>query len=198
MELNAAVDGWRANSRFDVVLRGQITSSALADSFSIRDPAGLELVSVQFGHGDEQEAVTLSGGDTAFRTGFQVYLPMPAGNAVRIADLWVGARGRDGAIFKESMRLGCMGDQAAILAGPVHDMPGQIPAPRGIVYLESAEIRGDQLTVHGWTVAVSPIVAVQIFVDGRRVGAAMQGRERGDVADAYAGYPNARDRKSVV
>ena len=194
VELNAAIGGWAAHSRLDVVLRGQITSAAPANSFSIRDPAGLELVAVQFGQGDEQEAVTLSGGDTAFRTGFQVYLPMPGGDEIRIADLWVRARARDGSIFEEGMRLGCMGDQAAILAGPVREMSEvEIPAPRGIVYLESAEIGADdQLTVHGWTIAASPIVAVQIFVDGKRVGAAMQGRDRGDVAEAYPAYPNAR------
>jgi ADP-heptose:LPS heptosyltransferase/GT2 family glycosyltransferase len=194
VELSAAVDGWPTHSRFDVVLRGQITSAAPVDSFTINDPAGLELVAVQFGHGDDQVTVLLSGGDTAFRAGFQVYLPMPGGDAVRISDMWVRARARDGAVFEEGMRLGCMADQAAILAGPAHDMPGtEIAAPRGMVYLESAEITADRrLLVHGWALATSPVVAVQIFVDGRRVGAAMQGRERGDVADAYPDWPNAR------
>ncbi len=62
-----------------------------------------------------------------------------------------------------------------------------------------AEIAGDgRLRVHGWTLASSPIVAVQIFVDGRRVGAAIQNRERGDVADAYPAYPNARHAGFVL
>jgi ADP-heptose:LPS heptosyltransferase/GT2 family glycosyltransferase len=194
VELNAEIEGWAAQSRFDVVLRGQITSASPADSLSIRTADGLELVAVQFGQGDEQEAVTLSGGDAAFRTGFQVYLPMPGGDEIRIADLWVRARARDGSIFEEGMRLGCMGDQAAILAGPAHDMAGvELPSPPGIVYLEAAELGTDgMLLVNGWTTAVSPVVAIQIFVDGERVGAAMQGRERGDVASAYPVYPNAR------
>jgi ADP-heptose:LPS heptosyltransferase/GT2 family glycosyltransferase len=194
VELMAAIGGWPAQSRFDVVLRGQITSATPVDSFSIRDPLGLELAGVQFGHGDEQGIVTLSGGDTAFRAGFQVYLPMPGGEAIRISDLWVRARATDGSTFDESMRIGCMADQAAILAGPAHEMDGTtIPPPRGIVYLESAEVSADgMLLVHGWALATSAIVAVQIFVDGERVGAATQGRERGDVADAYPGYPNAK------
>jgi len=194
VEINAAIDGWPSRSRFDVGLRGQITSTAPADSFSIHDAAGLELASVQFGQGDEQQAITLSGGDRAFRTGFQVFLPMPGGDEVRIADLWVRARARDGAVFEEGLRIGCMTNQAAILAGPAHEMAGvDLPVPPGVVYLESAELGADgRLEVNGWTIAASPIVAVQIFLDGQRVGAAAQGRERGDVADAYSVYPNAR------
>jgi ADP-heptose:LPS heptosyltransferase/GT2 family glycosyltransferase len=200
VEFNAAVDGWNAHSRFDVVLRGQIVSTAPVDSFSIHSPAGIELAAVQFGHGDEQEVVGATGGAAAYRTGLQVYLPMPPGEAVRIADMWVRARGHDGAVFEQGMRLGCMADQAAILAGPAHDLSGRdVPAPRGIVYLEAAEISATgQLAVRGWTIAASPIVAVQIFIDGNRVGAAIQGRERGDVAEAYPTYPNARQAGFVL
>ena len=194
VEMNAEIEGWPAQSRFDVVLRGQIIGRAPADSFSIHDPKGVELVGIQFGQADVQEVVTLSGGDTAFRTGFQVYLPMPGGEEIRISDLWVRARARDGSVFEEGMRLGCMGDRAAILAGPAHDMTGIVlPEPRGMVYLETAEISADgMLLAHGWTLAMSPIVAVQIFVDGQRVGAAIQGRDRGDVEQAYPRYANAR------
>ena len=193
VELDTAIAGWPARSRFDVVLRGQIVSTAPADSFSISDPAGLELVSVEFGQGDDPEAVPLPGGGNAYRTGFQVTLPMPGGDDIRIADLWVRARGRDGASFEASMRMGCTADRTAILAGPARDMADvDIPAPRAIVYLEEAWIgAGGVLHVRGWTVAASPIAAVQIFLDGKRVGAASQDRERGDVADAYPLYPNA-------
>src|ERR1700722_8423311 len=192
VELNDSIDGWPIQSRFDVVLRGRIISAAPVDSLMIHDAAGLELVAVQFGHGDAQIGEALPGGETRFCSGFQLSLPLPGGDEGRIADLWVRARARDGAVFEEGMRLGCMADQAAILAGPARDMAGQeIPAPRGMVYLETAEISADgRLLVHGWSLATSPVVAVQIFVDGQRVGAAIQSRVRGDVADAYPGYPN--------
>lgn len=193
-ELNAAAEGWPTRSRFDVVVLGQITSVSPIDTFTIQDRAGLELAAVQFGHGDDQETEALSGGGIAYRTGFQVFLPMPGGDGVRISDLWVRARSRDGAAFEAAMRLGCMADQAAILAGPVRDADQvEIPAPRSIVYLESADVTADgRLVVRGWSIATSPIVAVQIFVDGRRVGAAIQGRDRGDVGAAYPSYPNSR------
>ncbi len=194
VELNAEVGGWPVNSRFDVVLLGQITSTSPIDTFTIHQPGGLELAAVQFGHGDDQETETTTDGGTVYRTGFQVFLPMPGGEEVRIGDMWVRARSRDGAAFEESMRLGCMGEKAAILAGPTRPTTEtDIPAPRAIVYLESAQTTADgRLSVHGWTISTSPVVAVQIFVDGRRVGAALQGRERGDVAAAYPGYANAR------
>ena len=194
VELNAIAEGWPTRSRFDVLVLGQITSVSLIDTFSISDRDGVDLAAVQFGHGDDQEIDTASNGDTVYRTGFQVFLPMPGGEDVRIADMWVRARSRDGAAFEEGMRLGCMAGQAAILAGPVRGPDEvEIPAPRSIVYLECAEITPEgRLVVQGWTVATSAILAVQIFVDGRRVGAAVQGRERSDVADAYPSYPNAR------
>ncbi len=200
VELNAVAEGWPTQSRFDVVVLGQITSLSPIDTFTIRDRAGVELAAVQFGHGDDQETETLAGGGTIYRTGFQVFLPMPGGEDVRIADMWVRARSRDGATFEEGMRLGCMADQAAILAGPVRSTDAvEIPAPHGIVYLESAEVTADgRLAVNGWTLATASIVAVQILVDGRRVGAALLGRDRGDVRAAYPSYPNARHAGSTL
>jgi ADP-heptose:LPS heptosyltransferase/GT2 family glycosyltransferase len=194
VELNAATEGWPTRSRFDVVLLGQISSAAPVDTFTIHDSSGLELASVQFGHSDHQETETLIGGGIVYQTGFQVFLPMPGGEGVRVADMWVRARSRDGAAFEEGMRLGCMAGQAAILAGPVRGPDEvEIPAPHAIVYLESADITAEgRLQVNGWTMATSAIVAVQVLVDGRRVGTAVQGRERADVAAAYPSFPNAR------
>ena len=132
--------------------------------------------------------------EVAFSTGFQVYLPLPGGDEARFADMWVRADARDGAVFEAAIRVGCMANQAAILAGPAREMSGaELPAPPGIIDLELAEINaGGLLSVNGWTLASAPIVAVQIFADGTRIGAAVQGRERGDVAEAYPAYPNAR------
>ena len=119
---------------------GQRPSRRESGLVAIQDSDGVSLIGIEFGQGDEQRAVALSGGDATFRTGFQVYLPMLGGAGIRIADLWVRARSRDGSIFEEGMRLGCMADQAAILAGPAHDMEGvELPPPPGIVYLESAK-----------------------------------------------------------
>ena len=158
VEIDSEIDCWSTYSRFDVLLRGLITASSPIDLFAIRDKAGREIALVQFGQEAEREAVTLAGAETAFRRGFQVFLPMPVGDSIRIADMWVSARGRDGAVFEEAMRLGCRADQAAILAGPARAMPGaEIPEPAGIVYLESAVISVDGLLlVQGWTLAASP------------------------------------------
>jgi ADP-heptose:LPS heptosyltransferase/GT2 family glycosyltransferase len=193
VDIESELTGWRTGSRFDVVLRGQIISGSPAASFVIRDPAGNDLASVEFGHGSDTEAVALPEGGTGFRTGFQIFLPLPGGDEVRIADMWVRAETRDGAVFEEAMRLGCIADQAAILAGPARDLSGiEMPVPHGILYLEGAEIDGEGfLRADGWTLSTSPIVAVQFFAAGDRVGAGGHGRDRSDVGDAYPGYPNA-------
>jgi hypothetical protein len=192
VELTSEIEGWNNQGRFDVVLRGRIISTAPAESFSIRNAEGVDLIALEFGQGEAAEPVTLPSGDIEFRAGFQVYLPMPAGEDAHVVDLLVRARAHDGGAFEEGLRVGCMAGRSAILAGPAHALgSADVPAPRGIVYLESAELRDDGvLLVNGWTLSNSPIVAVQIFVDGERVGAALQGRERGDVGAAYTGYPN--------
>src|SRR5258708_4587025 len=97
VELNDVIDGWPTNARFDVVLRGQITSTSPVDTLSIRDPAGIELTTIQFGQGDAQETVTLESGESGSRVGFQLYLPLPGGDEIRIADMWLRAQARDGA-----------------------------------------------------------------------------------------------------
>ncbi len=194
VEFNAAIDGWPTQSRFDVLLRGRIISAAPVDTFTVRDPSGREIAAVQFGQADDRKVEALPGGEVAFTTGFQIYLPMPGGDEVRVADLWVRATAKDGAVSEAAMRVGCMADQAAILAGPMRELSSEeLPPPPGIIYLESAEINADGLlVVNGWTLASAPIVAVQIFADGTRIGAAVQGRERRDVAEAYPAYANAR------
>ncbi|MSP01795.1 MAG: glycosyltransferase [Acetobacteraceae bacterium] len=192
VEIESEIVGWPSGARFDVLLRGQILSAAPAESLKIRDTAGSELTAISFGQGDAAVPAETRGGDAIHRTGFQVYLPMPGGDGVRVTDLWIRAEGQDGAVFEEAMRLGCIEDKAAILAGPSHDMTGIVlPAPRAIVYLETAELSGEGfLEVIGWTLSQSPIVAVQIFADGARIGAATQGRVRADVGNAYPDYPN--------
>src|SRR3954451_25385845 len=62
VEVHSALDGWPAQSRFDVLLRGRIISAAPADTFTIRDPSGQEMAAVQFGHGGNQQAESLPGG----------------------------------------------------------------------------------------------------------------------------------------
>ena len=89
VELDAAIGGWSAHGRLDVVLRGQIISTAPAESLAIIEPGGRELLTIAFGQRDHPEPVALPGGVVAFQTGFQAYLPMPGEGETRIADLSV-------------------------------------------------------------------------------------------------------------
>ena len=195
VEIDQAVSGWAAGERFDIVLRGQITAWTPPESLSIRDPGGVELVSLQFGQNLDAVPVSLPDGATAFRTGFQIHLPVAGGDGVQITDLWVRARDQNGGVFEAAMRIGCNGGQAAILAGPVRDLSEtQIPDPPSIVYLESAVLTASGLLrVEGWAVTGSPPVAVQIFTGDTQVGVAVHQRERGDVGDAYPAYPNSQN-----
>jgi len=87
------------------------------------------------------------------------------------------------------------GEEAEMLAeaGIAFELVPGVSLAKPLIVNFDAEISADgMLLAHGWTLAMSPIVAVQIFVDGQRVGAAIQGRDRGDVEQAYPRYANAR------
>ncbi len=200
VEVLTDVVGWAAENRFDVLLRGHIVSAAPAESLTIRDAQGAEVASVEFGQQDELDTVALADGETGYRAGFQLYLPMQGGEEPRFADLWVRAAARDGAVFQEAMRVGCMADRAAILAGPAREMPvADLPAPSGMVYLESATLNAaGQLRVRGWTLSRSQIVAVRIFLHGEAAGNALHGRERADVAAAYPNFSNSNQAGFVL
>ena len=81
-----------------------------------------------------------------------------------------------------------------IIGGPVCElqMPVNILAPV-LLYVETATIDlSRQLRVSGWSVALSQIVAVQVFIGDQRVGSAQLGQPRDDIAASYPAYPNAR------
>lgn len=193
LEFETPLAGWYSGGRFDVIVRGVVLSGAPALSVAFRDAFGNDLASVQFGHNEQMEPAELPDGESGYRAGFQVYLPMRGGQGIRIADLRVRADARDGGSFECSIRIGCMNADAAIIAGPAREMEeAEIPPPSGMVYLEEASLGPDGLLrTSGWTLARSPIVAVQIFAGDQRAGAALHGRDRGDVAEVYPEYPNA-------
>jgi len=73
-------------------------------------------------------------------------------------------------------------------------------APEGIEALGGPPVRlqlddafiDDQglLTFEGWAVALAPVVSVEVWLEGERLGAADFGSRRDDVAEAYPAYPN--------
>ncbi len=181
---------WAAAGGFDAVVRGQVLSRAPAVSVSLRDADGPELASVAFGQREPPLPVTLPDGEAGFQRGFQICLPFRGGAMTRVLDLVIEAEALDGALFRESLRLGCRPDQAAVISGPVGASPP--PPPATIVYPESAHLDAHGvLRVHGWTLSRSPIVAVQVLMGQARVGPAAHGRERADVGAAFPDFPNA-------
>ena len=191
VEFLGDVGFWPGDVRSDVVLRGQILSMDRAESFAIADPSGRDLVSIEFGRDDDAERTSLPDGQTAWRTGFEISVPVPGGDQVGIADLWVHALARDGGRFLAALRLGHAGGRAALLAGPAGGTAQAPPGPPVRMYVEQARLtaRGT-LRVEGWAVAHAPVIAIQILAAGQRIGTAAHGLERKDIADAWPAFPN--------
>ena len=65
--------------------------------------------------------------------------------------------------------------------------------PPVVLYVERAALdEAGQLLVHGWAVSLTAMVAVQVFLDEARIGAAQLGGQRDDVGSAFPAYQNAQ------
>ena len=71
--------------------------------------------------------------------------------------------------------------------------PAAAPVPVQ-VFVESLTVDDTGvLHVQGWAIALTPVTAVEILIDGTRLGAAEYGKRRDDVGELRADYPNARN-----
>ena len=76
--------------------------------------------------------------------------------------------------------------------GPAWTEAVAAPAPPLLAYVDRAALDpGGNFAVTGWALGLAPILAVQVFLDADRVGAAVLGGMREDVAAFRPDYPNA-------
>ena len=96
------------------------------------------------------------------------------------------------AAFPCAARREAGGDGGWLERGRGWAAPEQGPPAPVIVYVERAAIDASgQLSVTGWGIARRRLLAVQAFLEGERVGAALLGVTREDVAALFPGYPGA-------
>ena len=84
-------------------------------------------------------------------------------------------------------------DGPRVVTGPVCAAPlsAQDLAPV-LLYVETAAVgQNGELRVAGWSVALTPIVAINVFAGEQRIGSADLGLPREDIVRAFPAYPNA-------
>ncbi|PPQ37663.1 glycosyltransferase family 9 protein [Rhodopila globiformis] len=195
IEIDPALDGSVLHNRFDIMIRGR----AIADVpiIEIRLEVGEQvLATAWYGQSGSAGAAVLPGGRPARQRAFQFHLPqLPPGAAAPCA-FRIVARTEPGFEAREdfTLSLDTQATPAVSLVSGRSRAGLSVIAVRAsvVMHVERAVIDpGGGLSVHGWAVAVVPILAVQAYADGDLVGQAALDAERQDVAAAFAAYPDA-------
>lgn len=195
IEIDPGLSGSHVRNRYDIMVRGRAVSAAALED--VRLEVGDRTVgTVSFGQPGHAAPGALPDGAPARRHGFQFNLPRQNGGERERCSFRIVAR--TAARFEHGETFTIDVDPAAaqavsVVAGPTLSAPAGGARPHVLMYIESATVDdGGNLLVQGWATALGPILAVQLFAGEKRIPAAKLGGERGDVAAAYAAYPNAR------
>ncbi|MGA3399264.1 MAG: glycosyltransferase family 9 protein [Acetobacteraceae bacterium] len=197
IQVDPAVSGGFIHGRFDVQIRGRVASSAAVEELDL-ETDGVVVARAVFGQPDRAPSVLMPDGTPGRQRAFQLSLPRPQDRAAEPCLCVLRARTSDGHRHTEALDLAI--DPTASEPIVVRSGPGVAGAahlggrPQIVLYVERATLDGDgNLAVHGWAVAMTAIVAVQVFAgDHQRLPATQLGGPRDDVANVYPAYPNAR------
>ncbi len=197
IQIDPAVSGGFINGRFDVQLRGRVASSAAIEAIEL-ETDGIVVARAVFGQPQRAPAMTMPDGTPFRQRPFQLTLPRPQNGADAPCLCLIRASTSDGHSHTEVLDLAIdptAPEPVMVRSGPV--LVGAAVAggqPQIVLYVERAALDSDgNLTVHGWAVAMTRIVTVQVFADEiERMPPVQLGGQRNDVATFYPTYPNAR------
>jgi 3'(2'),5'-bisphosphate nucleotidase len=196
IEVDPGVSAGFIHGRFDMTIKGRVVSASPAEEIALHVDG--EVVSIaQYGDPEHAAPASLPDGTRARQRAFHFNLPRVHARAAAPCNPTIVARTSDGDIFEEAFELAIdpHGPQPVRLtAGPTQNMlTGAGIRPPVVIYVERAALDAEgNLQIHGWAIALTTLVTVQIFADDERVSAARLGGVRDDVAGVYPAYPNAR------
>ena len=196
VEADPTVSGNFIHGRFDVLLRGRVVSASPAEEIALHENG--EVVAIaQFGDPEHAAPALLPDGTRARQRAFHFNLPRPYGRAGAPCRPLIVVRTADGDTHEEPFEIemdphGPL--PVSLRSGPTQNtMTSASVRPPVVIYVERAALDDEgNLLIHGWAIAVTTLVTVQIFADDDRIAAARLGAVRDDVAGAYPAYPNAR------
>ena len=196
VDIDPAITSGFIHDRHDLLIRGRVVSSTPIDEASLLLD-GTAVGRVQYGLANQAAQTVLPDGTSAMQYVFHLNLPLHRDQGHRIRTCVLAVRTQDGDLYEE--RFDLLVDSSgsvpiSVAAGPTcSSLTYAHVKPPVMLYVERAALdnRG-QLLVHGWAVSLTAMVAVQVYVDEARIGAAKLGGRRDDVADAFPAYSNAR------
>ncbi len=195
IEVDPSVSGGFLHGRFDATIRGRVVSVSPAEEIVVH-VNGEAVTLAQYGDPEHAAVAMLPDGSHGRQRAFHFNLPWLQDLAGGLCNATIVARTADGDTHRESFVLAVAPydpQPVALLSGPTQNTIADAGIrPPVIIYVERAALDGDgNLIVHGWAIALTTLVTVQIFASEARISAARLGGVRGDVASIYPAYPNA-------
>lgn len=196
IEVDPDLSGGFVFGRFDVMVRGRVVSPATIVEVRL-ECSGMIVSVASYGQPERAAFADMPDGTQGRQRGFQFNLPCPAVDRPVRQVFQIVARTSDDLECTETFVAGVdhsAADPVVLVSGSSRQLTGVASIrPHALLYIERGTIDGDGLlSVHGWAVAMSPILAVQVYAGEERAGKALLGSEREDVATVYATYPNGR------
>ncbi|MDE2580651.1 MAG: glycosyltransferase [Rhodospirillales bacterium] len=177
--------------RQDTSLRGRVIAPAPITAVSL-SVAGQELGELRYPIA--HEAAAPAGPEPPCTQSFAFTIARPSAAAAPGFGFSLSAHTADGRSCRADFtaRHDPNGEPGQLASGPSWAAADPAPAAPVIGYVERAALDpSGNLVVNGWAVAAAPVVAVQALLGGARVGSAVLGGTRDDVAAYYGQYPNA-------
>ena len=196
IDIDPAISAGYIHDRYDLLVRGRVVSDVPVEEVAIRlDDAVIGRV--QFGKSDQAPQTSPADDGTGIQQVFHINVPLRRAEAHRMCTCVVAARSQNGDTHEQSFDLSVDPSSTVpvtVASGPTRAAQSYAHVrPPVVLYVERAALdEAGQLLVHGWAVSLTAMVAVQVFLDEVRIGAAQLGGQRDDVGSAFPAYPNAR------
>lgn len=195
IELDSGPTGGFINGRFDAQLRGRVAATLPIEAVELI-AEGRPVSRLAFGEPNQGSSTTMRHGEPGQERSFQFSLQREQAISAGECTLLLRVAGPDGPVHEQAFTLktdprGPVPVQIA--SGPRRPLLALLGLrPPIVLYVEKAthNDRGGFL-MHGWAVAMDPLVTVQAFLGEHRLPAAQLGVVRDDVAVHYPNYPNA-------
>jgi ADP-heptose:LPS heptosyltransferase/GT2 family glycosyltransferase len=187
IDIDPVITAGFIHDRYDLLVRGRVVSEEPVEEVEIKLD-DLVIGRVRYGEPEQN-------GDGGVSV-FHVNVPLRRAEASATCACTVVARTEGGATHSERFSFAVDPSSpmpVVVTSGPTHSSGTHADVrPPIVLYVERAALDdGGQLLVHGWAIALSPVDAVEVFLDGERIGDAQLGGQRDDVGAAFPVYPSA-------
>ena len=195
IEIDPVVSAGFINNRYDLEVRGWVVASSPVEEVALLH-ADAVASRVQYGPPRPSQRITLGDDTVVTRHVFALSLPRSRTAASGACDITLVVRTANGGTHRQAYTLAIdplLPTQVRVQSGPTRpsaDYGGELTPV--ILFVERAALDDSgYLQLVGWSVSLSPLVAVQVFVGEERVSSPRLGTRRDDVANVFPSYPNA-------